>query len=228
VIRGVVFDIDDTLYLERDYVRSGFAHVAGLVAASDEERREVFDWLWAQFLDGTRRDTFDRLLGDRPGLAGRVTVADIVEAYRRHPPEIALLPGVADVVAALAERGVRLGVLSDGPVESQSAKARALGLDRWFSPVILTAERGPTFHKPADLGFREIATMWDLPPETLAYVADNPRKDFAGANRLGWRTIRLRHREQLRHTLEPATAMDAPNVEIRSLDELLPVLERLR
>ena len=67
--------------------------------------------------------------------------------------------------------------------------------------------------------------MWDLPPEALAYVADNPLKDFAGPNGLGWTTVRLRTPEQLRHGLEPDTAIDTPDVEIAALEELPGVLE---
>jgi putative hydrolase of the HAD superfamily len=225
-MRGVVFDMDDTLYLERDYVRSGFTHVARLVAGSDSERQEVADRLWQEFLRGTRGDTFDRLLREHPRLAGVLRVADLVAAYRAHEPEIALLPGAPDVLGQLLERRLRLGVLSDGPINSQRAKARALGLDRWFDPVLLTEARGPGFHKPGDLGFREIATTWNLPAESLAYVADNPMKDFAAPRRLGWATIRLRLPAQLRHALEPAGPADAPHEEIASLDELLTVVRR--
>jgi putative hydrolase of the HAD superfamily len=224
VIRGVVFDIDDTLYLERDYVRSGFDHVAQLVRPSQDERDEIASSLWQAFLDGTRGDTFDRLLRERPRLAD-VQVADLVRAYRHHEPAITLAPEVPQVVEHLQRRGLRLGVLSDGPIDSQRAKARALGLDRWFKPVLLTEDRGTAFHKPADLGFREIGAIWALPPESLAYVADNPRKDFAGPNRLGWATIRLRFPGQLRYAVEPASLAETPDEEIASLQELLAILE---
>ena len=38
--RGIVFDLDDTLYLERDYVRSGFSFIADLMAKGPAWRRK--------------------------------------------------------------------------------------------------------------------------------------------------------------------------------------------
>ena len=193
MIRGVVFDIDDTLYLERDYVRSGFLHVARTIGRSDEEVRTLAAWLWAAFEAGVRSDTFDRLRATFPDVGRRSSTADLVEAYRSHVPSIDLLPGTADVLDSLRRRGTRLGVLSDGPGDSQAAKARALGLDTWFDPVLLTSSYGTDFAKPGHAGFAEIARLWALPPAELVYVADNPAKDFVGPRGLGWRTVRIRH-----------------------------------
>jgi len=224
VTRGIVFDLDDTLYLERDYVRSGFTYVANLVATSAVGMRELTAWLWLAFEDGVRRDTFDRLLAAYPELAGRVTPAQLVDAYRSHPPSISLLPGVSELLGWLRDRSYRLGVLSDGLLVSQQAKADALRLDEWFDPVLFTASRQEAFLKPGTLGFEWIATKWGLPNAELAYIADNPLKDFVGPRKLGWLTIRLRTPGQLRFALEPAGDGDEPDVEVADAASLLDYL----
>ncbi|MGH9118455.1 MAG: HAD family hydrolase, partial [Acidimicrobiales bacterium] len=94
-MRVVVFDIDDTLYLERDYVRSGFAAVGALVG----DRLGVPDFAdraWTAFLHGTRRTIFDDTLvacglDPEPDLVG-----ELVERYRTHEPAISLLPDAVD------------------------------------------------------------------------------------------------------------------------------------
>lgn len=220
VTRGIVFDLDDTLYLERYYVRSGFEHVANLVATSAGETRELAAWLWRAFDDGVRGDTFDRLVASYPALADRVTPAQLVDAYRSHPPSISLLPGVTELLGWLRERSYRLGVLSDGSLVSQQAKAHALRLDEWFDPVLFTASRQEGFLKPGTLGFEWIATKWGLPNAELAYIADNPLKDFVGPRKLGWLTIRLRVPGQLRFALEPAGDGDQPDVEVAAAESL--------
>jgi putative hydrolase of the HAD superfamily len=214
VTRGVVFDIDDTLYLERDYIHSGFVHVAQLIATSTEESRDIAAWLWRAFENGVRGDTFNRLVAVRPELAGRVTPAELVDAYRGHAPSIALLPGIAELLDRLQARGLKLGVLSDGPLASQRAKAAALRLSEWFDPVLLTASRDEGFAKPGTGGFEWIASMWQLPHAELAYVADNPLKDFVGPRQLGWLTIRLRIPDQLRFAHESVDDSDRPDVEV--------------
>ncbi len=225
MIRGVAFDIDDTLVDEREYVRSGFSHVARLVATSTAETQAIFDWLWGAFEAGVRGDTFDRLRVAFPDLAGSVTRDDLVAAYRGHEPEIELAAGFRAVLDELHRRGLRLGVVSDGPVASQSAKAIALGLDRWCDPIVLTGTLGPGLGKPAAAGFEAIERAWGERGEALAYVADNPAKDFIGARRLGWRTIRVRRPEQLHAALEPADAGAMADVEVATPEALLAWLD---
>ena len=110
VIWGLVLDLDDTLYLERDYVYSGFHHIARLAAEVGVD--DVDSWLIGQFDAGTRGDTFDRLLVVFPGLQQHFSTADLVTAYRRHQPAIALLPGTEQVIVELKDAGCRLGILS--------------------------------------------------------------------------------------------------------------------
>ncbi len=178
-------------------------------------------WLWKAFESGVRGDTFDRMLDEYPDLAARMTVGDLVRAYREHTPAIELIPRMADTLDAIQRRGLRLGVLSDGPAASQSAKAAALRLERWFDPIILTGTLGAKFAKPATAGFELIARAWCVDGSTLAYVADNPAKDFAGPRLLGWTTVRLRHPQQLRFSLEPTNAASRPDLEIGTPAELL-------
>ena len=87
MIRLVLFDLDDTLYPERDFVLSGFRAVAAR-AASDLglPSRQVLRALLASFRHD-RRSVFDRVAGalapDRPAL-----VADWVRTYREHEPRL--------------------------------------------------------------------------------------------------------------------------------------------
>jgi putative hydrolase of the HAD superfamily len=220
VIRGLVVDIDDTLYLERDYVRSGFAAVAREVGRTPAEAYRLDAWLWAAFEAGARGDTFDRLRAAFPAVGARVTTADLVAAYRAHVPAIALADDTRQLLDRLRDAGLRLGVLSDGPVASQSAKAAALGLDRWFDPIVLTGAFGADHAKPGTAGFQAIAAAWRLGPADLVYVADNPAKDFAGPNRLGWTTVRLSRPGQLHRDVAPIDDDHRPDFVIGDLLDL--------
>ena len=58
---GVVFDLDDTLYLERDYVKSGFRAVAKTaVKHTGTSADEAFNFLWNEFTAGVRGSSFNR------------------------------------------------------------------------------------------------------------------------------------------------------------------------
>jgi len=103
---------------------------------------------------------------------------------------------------------------------SQQAKADTLRLDEWFDPVLFTTSRHAGFLKPGTIGFEWIATKWGLPNAELAYIADNPLKDFVGPRKLGWLTIRLRVPGQLRFALEPAGDGDQPDVAVAAAESL--------
>ena len=204
--RGVVFDMDDTLYLERDYVRSGFQAVAQRLT----EPHRAFDMLWSDFESGVRGNTFDRLLRSNPAWAEECTVQDLVNAYREHAPEISLAANVRGFLLELAQRKVPIGVLTDGPEQSQYAKVQALGLEKHTEHVLMTDTLGRAHWKPSPKGFEwmERALMCSGPD--LVYIGDNPKKDFIAPNARGWATVRLRMTGQLRCDLEsetiPATA----------------------
>jgi putative hydrolase of the HAD superfamily len=220
VIRGIVFDIDDTLYDEVDYVRSGFAHVSRVAAGPEVDASTLEDWLTSAFAAGVRGDSFDRLLVAYPTIGARVSAALLIEAYRAHHPEIRLDPTVEQLLDELTARGLRLGVLSDGRPDTQQAKVDALGLGRWFEPILLTGSRGPGYAKPATAGFAAIGLEWGLPSSALAYVGDNPVKDFAGPRRLGWTAIRVRHGRQLHCQAEASDDASRPDLDIGALGDL--------
>jgi putative hydrolase of the HAD superfamily len=215
---GVVFDLDDTLYLERDYVKSGFRAVAERVAAGNGALAEAaFSLMWADFLVGARGTTFNTLLARFPQLSG-YSVADLVGCYREHAPDIDFLPEVEALLLELRAVGARLAVISDGPLVSQAAKAAALGVSRYAAPVVLTDIWGQSYWKPHVRAFEHVAEALSLPPQRLLYVGDNPEKDFHAPTHLGWRSVRLMLPEQVRHHL-PHTEMP-PTFEVRSVAAL--------
>ena len=225
MIAGLVFDVDDTLYDERDYVRSGFSHVATMCAMPDLPSSLLERWLLDAFEAGVRGHTFGQMLQAFPALATRSTEEELVAAYRAHEPAIRLASDVAFTLDELKTRPIRLAILTDGPTSSQRSKVQALGLERWFEPILLTEPLGPRYRKPGTAGFELIGQTLGLAGSSLAYVADNPTKDFAGPRRLGWMTIRLRHPRQLRSALEPVDGDHAPDIEVADVSDLLGLPE---
>ncbi|SFA87994.1 putative hydrolase of the HAD superfamily [Nocardioides alpinus] len=227
--RGVVLDLDDTLYLERDYVRSGFAAVGAHVAArSDSDAAQVADHLWRRFTSGEWGSHFDDLLASDPALSGRVEVLELVEVYRHHVPEIDLLPGVRDLLADLRGAGRRTAVISDGALVGQQQKVRALGLEELVDgPVVLTDVWGREGWKPHPRAFLHVAQAWGLAPEDLVYVGDNPHKDFDAPRDLGWSCVRMRMPGQLHQEVEDRLDPDVTVDSWAGLAEVLSVTPRL-
>ena len=197
---GVVFDLDDTLYLERDYVRSGFTAIAVAVAdAVGEDPDTISRLLWNAFETDQRGGSIDRLLQRFPTLADQYSLPDLLRIYRYHSPDIAPLPGMHEL---LSDGGIWLGLLTDGERTRQELKLTALGVDQLFSVCIFTDDWGRDHWKPNPHGFEEIERRWPLQRGRLVYVGDNPLKDFAAPRARGWQTIRLRTPGQITADLE--------------------------
>lgn len=210
----VVFDLDDTLFLEREYVHSGFAAVDRWVH-NELGATGFFEVAWAAFERGVRGTTFDMALAAIGIAPSEELVTNLVHVYRTHPPAIQVLPDAADCLQRLT--GHVLAVITDGPLESQRAKASALDVSRWAALVVFTATLGDGCGKPNPMAFRMVEEHVNRRGQDCLYVADNPAKDFAGPAALGWRTLRVRRPGALSAALE---ANDADH-EVADLSSLV-------
>ncbi len=101
--RVIVFDLDDTLYLERDYVRSGFLAVEAASRISGFAAQA-----WSLFVEGARHTTFDLTL-ERLGKAPSepALVPQLVAIYREHVPDISLPADTVKAIEACEQAGTR-------------------------------------------------------------------------------------------------------------------------
>ena len=222
----VAFDLDDTLYPEEEYVRSGFAAVAqwaqealGIPLAQGlVELTRLFD-------AGVRGNTFDQWLAQH-GISPDSWIDTLIGVYRGHEPRIRPYADVVPALRALRPH-YRLGLVSDGYLEAQKRKLSALGIETMFDIVVFSDEIGRDAWKPSVRPFHVLLHRAGLPGQEVVYVGDNPAKDFAGARLSGIRTVRIRRPDGIHRDLEPAGPDHAPDFEIPSLDGLLPILDWL-
>lgn len=208
-IRGVIFDLDDTLYPEKEYVRSGFRAVADYLGNPDYAQT-----LWNFF--EAKVPAIDALLKE----IGRENDRDAaLSAYRRHKPRIRLYDGVKELLTRLRRQGVKIGVITDGRPEGQRNKLEALELAPLVDDIIITDELGgEQFRKPCDIAFRLLQTRWRLPAEEIAYVGDNPAKDFQAPRQLGMKPVYFKNPDGLYPS-------DLPG-QVNDLSELLFLIEK--
>jgi len=226
MIRGVAFDLDDTLYLERDFVRSGYGAVARTVAERIQVPREtIFRLMWDRFVTGNR-DAFDTLLSAYSDAKRHFTVEQLIQIYRNHRPALRLPEESRRLLLWLRRKGFLIGIVSDGYLETQRAKITALGLDSLVDLIVLTDEWGRECWKPHWRGYETVAKAFGLPNRALCYVGDNPAKDFRAPRALGWYTIRVRRSGQVHCSVEPASVEDSPHVTVNSVKAVREELGR--
>ena len=219
----IVFDLDDTLYSEREFAISGFRACERWL----ERKHGVGDVVteMTRLLDeGHMRSLFELVMAARvPGL-GPKGVEDFIDIYRLHDPEIALYP---DAVWALDHFGRQgpLGLITDGQVEVQSSKVRALGIGERFKHIVYTGGLGGrAFSKPHPLAYEQMeAALGKGGGEGFVYIGDNPAKDFVTPNARGWISVQVLRPNRIHARAAMAEGGAAQHV-IETLAELPGVL----
>jgi putative hydrolase of the HAD superfamily len=198
MITTVIFDLDDTLYDEIDYCRSGFAAVARFLAGFSQCRcaDDAFARLWKHFSAGNRTSTFNATLEELAIPYDEHRIAQLVEVYRNHRPDIQLPADSRSMLDTL--RGCyALALLTDGFLPAQRLKVQALGIESYFRAIMYTEELGRSFWKPSPVGFERLIETLGTAPDRMAYVGDNESKDFIAPNRLGMLTIQVLRQRRL-------------------------------
>ncbi|MBN1555972.1 MAG: HAD family hydrolase, partial [Phycisphaerae bacterium] len=174
-IQVIVFDVDDTLYPERRFVRGGYRAVAARLREELSRPDRFEDWLWRRFLDGKSAGAFNDLSNEFHLNLNDRDVARLADCYRFHIPEITPYDGVPALLERLG-KSYRLGLLTDGPARMQLHKIKALGLSESFDErlVVLTDALGPGCGKPSPAGFELIADRAKVEHSSCAYIGDNP------------------------------------------------------
>ena len=187
-IDAVIFDLDDTLYPETSYVKCGYMAVAGLLGDIS-----FADRLWELFEQGV--PAIDKLLEETGNMDKK---AACLEAYRSNKPDIKLYDGAAELIREIKASGRRVGLITDGRPEGQRNKLEALGLYELTDEIIITDELGGIkLRKPCDIAFRIMQIRMGVPFERMAYVGDNPSKDFKAPLRLGMKAVHFKNEDGL-------------------------------
>ena len=189
-VEAVIFDLDDTIYPEKEYVRSGYAAVAReFFQIADMEEK-----LWNAFSE--KLPAIDTVL-EAEGLHTPETKEKALNIYRNHIPVITAYPGVVDLLERLCAQK-NLGMITDGRPEGQWAKIHALGIEKYFQKIIVTDELGgAAFRKPNETAFRLMQEQFSVPFEKMVYIGDNIKKDFIAPEKLGMEVIYYKNQDGL-------------------------------
>ena len=227
MITTVVFDLDDTLYDEADYCKSGFTAVAEYLAEKPDwpGGERIFEGMWGQFRQGNRGKVFNAAFDELGLKYDKNIIAEAVKIYRNHNPEITL-PAESERILGQLSGKYTLAMLTDGFLPAQKLKVKALGIEKYFKSIVYTEELGREFWKPSCAGFEKIISSLNAKPQECVYIADNEKKDFIGPNKLGFLTIQLIRATKI-HTESCEESFAKPQHIIHALGELSGLLAKL-
>jgi len=220
----LVFDLDDTLYPERQFALSGF-RAAGRWAETELGVAGLADDMTHLLDRGHLGELFAMALRARLPDHAPEHLAGLVEAYRDHEPELTLFDDAAWALAHFSSRA-QLGLISDGTERMQARKVAALGIAAHFAEIVYThALGGRAFAKPHPKAYETIEAALGSGTDHFVYVGDNPSKDFIVPNARGWTSVMVDRPGHARiHAGAQVAAGGAPQHVVASLAELPAVL----
>lgn len=193
-LEAVILDLDDTLYNETDYVKSGYQKIAELYPEIPRAQEE----LWRYFMEG--KPAIDLFLKNHSMEKDKEMC---LLCYRSQMPDIALSKEYRELLIKWRREGKKLGIITDGRPQGQRNKIAVLGLESMVDEIIVTDELAGAggdvrkFRKPAKIAFEMMQMRLDLPFESMVYIGDNKAKDFLAPEALGMQCLWIRNEKGL-------------------------------
>jgi len=227
MLEAILFDLYDTLaYIEiEDYLRTKvqMAAEAGVPA-------EVFVAQWKRYTRPAARGeiltTEERVarvlrdLGVDPArqLIRRLSQLE-VELQEQH---VHLFPDTREVLTRLRDKGLKLGLVTNTSLAT-SKVPDILSIRTFFDTVVFSYAIG--VRKPDPAIYLAACKQLAVPPSACLFVGDGNDRELDGAREVGMRTVMVRTK---RHELVRAEQSVSYDYQIRSLSELLSIVETLR
>ena len=132
-------------------------------------------------------NTFLEQEGIKAAPARRDLVRILVQLYRGiSRKRLQLYPEVKRVLDDLQPH-YRMAVISDAQPGYALPEIKAVGLDGYFDPIIISADYG--FRKPDARLFAKSLDILKITPAGVIYVGNDMYRDIYGASRLGIKTL---------------------------------------
>lgn len=209
-IDALVFDLDDTLYPQAEFLTGAWARVATRCGALAGVEVGRFEHELARIAaEGSDRGGIIDAALDSFGLDPALAPELVATFHGFRPDRLTPYDGVAAALESLAGR-VPLVVLTDGEPDQQRAKLEATGLRPCFRAVVCSDDRGRTHRKPHPAAFRGALEAVGVLAAQAVMIGDRPDKDVVGASAAGMRAIRVRQGEHRALPDHPTTWMSVP------------------
>ena len=217
----LIFDLDDTLYAERNFIESGYNAVAESLSKSfGWNKKEILKYMF-KLLNNQGRENIFNILLEKKGKKSKKLINKCLLIYRNHKPSIKLPQSTKNVLSGLSKKPY---LVTDGHKIVQKNKIHSLKIKKKFQKIFITHQYGIKYAKPSTYCFKKIKKIENCKWNQMAYIGDNPAKDFINLNILGIKTIRVLTGE---HSKVKVKKGFNANYSISSLEELPSLIKKV-
>jgi len=191
-IQAVIFDLDNVLFDERDYTFAAYTNISRFL--SKHYRLDEYV-IFNKLLNDSEKKTsmYPRLFNDLLSEIGleQDILSELMNIYKNVKCTLSLDSIATEILTNLKLKEVKLGLLTNGTIETQKNKVKLLGIEKYFDVIQYARELGKENEKPNPTAYLVILNKLDVNPKNAVCIGDNPYTDFWGAKKLGILTVRL-------------------------------------
>jgi len=225
LIKAIVFDLDDTLYDEMQFVKGGFKEVSLYVSRNyNINKNLIYNLLLEVLKNYGRGSTFDIAL-EKLDVNDEKLVPKLIDIYRKHTPHLSLYPQAKKILNILKKQKYGLGLITDGNSGVQKNKIKALNIEDYFNCIIFSDDYGIDKRKPSLFPYQKVIEKLNVNAKETIYIGDNPHKDFISAKKLGIHTVRILKGQYKDIKLEN---IYEANYQIKELTELFDLISQIK
>ena len=194
MIKGVVFDLDHTLFDRYGTLRAVLPEMYKRMRDSIPENLSQEDFIEG-LIAGEKQHiyhgwdyTADRLV--EMGIFNEGTKgADVWRCLFTYcwPLAAVKYPFTEPTLIRLKEMGLKLGIITNGEHDLQWNKLRLLNFDYLFDEIVISGDVG--VQKPETKPFEVMSKKLGIEPQNLLYVGDNPLNDVEGSRKAGYTPV---------------------------------------
>jgi putative hydrolase of the HAD superfamily len=187
MIKCIFFDLDNTVYPEKDYYIPCYDIIAGMIDPKNK-KDILLNIINIRETEGDQQ-VFNKII-EYYGVDNNY-LPKFVDIYRSYEANISVY---RDVLKFLEENHTerKFGILTNGGKKTQTNKVKCLSIEKYFDYIYITGEHlEKNYWKPHKTAFDLIITGTGYKPEELLYVGDSFEKDVIGAINARIRAIKI-------------------------------------
>ena len=193
----VIFDMDNTLYDEKDYFKSVFKEMSIIINkyTVNKNENQIYHEILDEFLiKGSQYPNFFLYITKKYNLDKKYHEI-FYNIYKSVNANISLHPDAEYILKWLKSENYYIGLITNGTVDAQLNKIKLLNIDKIVDCICVAREFGKELEKPNTFPYEYVIKKLNVMPHETLYIGDNPINDFQGAKKMGIKTIRIRRGE---------------------------------
>ncbi len=195
MIKIIAFDLDNTLYNHKQYIKSAYNDIAKFVANKHSLNKEnYYKWIFQRWKE--KGSSYNKIFKESYKYFNlknfNKDINRILNIYHNNRnADLKLYEGIVDLLYQF-NKEYKLILITDGHVNTQKYKIDKLKIRKYFNSIYISGEFGDEFYKPSTKMFIKCMEDYNIKSENMIYIGDNPNLDYPPCKKLDIKFIRLK------------------------------------